>query len=296
MVSTVWRQKNHYAIAQVDVYSGLAFTWAEAVCWALRLIGKPYILTLHGGNLPVFAQSYPRRIRRLLSSANVVTTPSPYLLEALRLYRKDIRLLPNPLDLSHYIFGLREHPSPRLIWLRAFHKIYNPTLAIRSLSVLVRDFPDVHLTMIGPDKGDGSLKLVHHLARKLGIAERLFLPGKVSKAAVPHWLNQGDIFLNTTNVDSNPVSVLEAMACGLCVVTTNVGGLPHMVEHEDEALLVQPNDPEAMAGAVKRLLAESGLAKRLSYQGRQKAEQQDWSFILPQWESLLTSVAEWHRP
>ena len=67
---------------------------------------------------------------------------------------------------------------------------------------------------------------------------------------VPSELNEFDIFLNTTFVDNTPVSVLEAMACGLCVVSTDVGGLSFLLEHEGDALLVPPDNPKAMAAAV----------------------------------------------
>jgi glycosyltransferase involved in cell wall biosynthesis len=290
MMTTTWYHRKQYKIAQVDVYSGLAFTWAEVVCWTLRLAGKPYILTLHGGNLPAFARQWPGRVYRLLHSASVVTTPSRYIVEAMHCYREDMRLLPNAIDLSQYVFRLREHPLPKLVWLRAFHKIYNPTLAARSLKILASDFPDVHLTMVGPDKGDGSLELVRQSAEELGVGERLSLPGGVSKTEVPYVLNQGDVFLNTTNVDTNPVSVLEAMACGLCVVSTKVGGIPYMLEHEEDALLVLPNHPEDMAAAVRRVLTEPGLARRLSYNARKKAEQFDWSVIFPKWDNLFKQV------
>src|SRR4051812_7377793 len=83
MVSTVWRQRRRYAVAHVDVFSGPAFFWAEAVCAALAVAGKPYILTMHGGSLPRFASRRPGRVRRLLRSAAAVTTPSRYLLETL---------------------------------------------------------------------------------------------------------------------------------------------------------------------------------------------------------------------
>jgi glycosyltransferase involved in cell wall biosynthesis len=103
-------------------------------------------------------------------------------------------------------------------------------------------------------------------------------------------MSRGDIFLNTTNVDNTPISVLEAMACGLCVVSTNVGGIPYLLEHEHDALLVPPDDPAAVATAVRRLLTEPDLAEQLSRNARQKAEKFDWSIILPQWEALLISV------
>ena len=76
MVRTAWRERRTYDVAQVDVFSGRAFLQAEAVCATLRLVNKPYVLTLHGGNLPVFARRWPRRVRNLLRSAAAVTVPS----------------------------------------------------------------------------------------------------------------------------------------------------------------------------------------------------------------------------
>ncbi|MDX1520798.1 MAG: glycosyltransferase family 4 protein [Anaerolineae bacterium] len=292
MLGTTWRHRNQYVVAQVDVYSGPAFLWAEAVCWMLRRINKPYVLTLHGGQLPNFARHWPKRVRHLLQSAAIVTTPSRYLAEQMQPYRSDLHLLPNPLDLSAYAHTVRTRPQPRLIWLRAFCEIYNPSLAPRVLAILSQDFPDSSLIMIGPDKGDGSLQFTQQVAEELGVTDRLELPGGVPKAKVPLWLNKGDIFINTTNIDNTPVSVLEAMACGLCVVSTDVGGLPYLLEQEQDTLLVPPDDPEAMAAAVRRLLTEQQLAERLSRQARQKTEQFDWSVLLSRWDTLLRAAAK----
>lgn len=293
MCFTAWRARHRYTVAQVDVFSGHAFLWAEAVTGMLRLLGKPYILTLHGGNLPRFAQRWPGRVRRLLRSAAVVTTPSRYLLEQMAPYRADVLLLPNALDLSHYVLRRFDRPvQPRLVWLRAFHSIYNPILAAQVMARLRQEWPDVHLTMVGPDKGDGTLQKFQRFVTDNGLDAHLTYAGGVPKAEVPAWLQRGDIFLNTTNVDNTPVSVIEAMACGLCVVSTNVGGIPYLLEHETDALLVPPNDPGAMADAVRRILTEPELAERLSRNARRKAEQFDWGTILPQWERLLTEVAQ----
>jgi len=292
MVAMAIIRRRNYEVSVIDIYSGRAFLWAEGVCQALRMIGRTYVLTLRGGNLPAFATRWPGRVRRLLRSAHTVTTPSRYLLEQMRPYRDNLSLLPNPLDLDGYRFRLRRRPQPQLTWLRAFHATYNPLLAARVVALLAQDFPDIHLTMIGPDKGDGSFQQTQQVAAELGITRRIAMPGGVFKAEVPDQLNKGDIFLNTTNVDNTPISVLEAMACGLCVVSTNAGGIPYLLEHERDALLVPQNDPEAMAAAVRRLLTEAGLAERISSNARRKVEQFDWSIILPQWERLLIDVAQ----
>ncbi|OQW35957.1 MAG: glycosyl transferase family 1 [Nitrospira sp. SG-bin1] len=290
-LQTVWRCRNQYHVAHVDVYSGPAFLWAELVCWALRMVKKPYVLTLRGGNLPAFAQKTGERVPRLLRSSPIVTTPSAYLFEQMRPYHKELELLPNPLDLEKYSFKDRAHPVPKLVWLRAFHHIYNPSLAVRVVAQLAQDFPEVRLVMMGPDKGDGSFEQMKGLTSQLGVNDRLMCTGTVTKDEIPKLLNQGDIFLNTPRVDNTPVSVLEAMACGLCIVSTNVGGIPYLLKDESDALLVPTDDAAAMAQAVRRFLTEDGLADRLSKNARIKVEQFDWPSILPKWEKILMEVA-----
>ena len=285
MLWTAWRARRRYRVAQVEVYSGPAFFWAEAVCRVLRGAGKPFVLSLHGGNLPAFATRHEGRVRALLEPAAAVTTPSRFLLEAMRPYRSDLRLIPNPLELSTYPFRARERAEPRLVWLRAFHRIYNPALAPQVVARLDGEFPQVRLTMFGPDRRDGSREETERLGGPVELA------GAVPKSRVAASLHQGDIFLNTSNVDNAPVSVVEAMACGLCVVSTDVGGMPYLVENGEQALLVPPNDAAAMAGAVRRVLTEPGLAEKLSRAGRAWAEEFDWSRVLPEWQKLLGSLA-----
>lgn len=296
MISVTWRMRREYNVAQVDVYSNLSFIWAEIVCALLRFVGKPYVLTLHGGGLPVFARRWPKRVSRLLQSAEVVTAPSRFLIEEMSAYRQDLVLQPNPVDLSAYDFHLRDHPQPSLIWLRAFHEIYNPTLAPRVLALLAEEFPNARLTMIGPDRHDGSLAATKQLAAELGVQDRILFSGRVPKQKIAGWLNAGDIFLNTANVDNTPVSVLEALACGLCIVSTDSGGLSYLLKDGHDALLVPANDPQAMATAVRRCLRNRGLAEELSRHGRRKAQEFDWSVLRPRWHEILTVASAKGRP
>jgi glycosyltransferase involved in cell wall biosynthesis len=291
MLATALLGRARYDAAVVDLYSGRAFLIGEALSFVLKLLGRPFVLVLRGGSLPRFAERHPRRVRACLARAAAVAAPSPYLLEAMRPFCDELRLLPNPVNADAYEARVRRTAEPRLVWLRSFHEIYNPSLAPRVVALLAGEFPDIRLTMVGRDKGDGSLQRTHEVAAALGVADRITFVGGVHKRDVPAHLSRGDIFLNTTDVDNTPVSVLEALATGLCVVSTNVGGVPHLLEDGRDALLVAPRDAGAMAAAVRRLLTDAPLAERLSRAGLQKAAGFDWSHVFPQWERLLASVA-----
>ncbi len=173
--------------------------------------------------------------------------------------------------------------------MRAFDEIYNPEMAIRVLHLLLSEYPDARLCMVGPDK-DGSMEHCKELARELGVADRVRFTGLLPKA---EWLAlsaEYDIFINTTNVDNTPVSVIEAMALGLPVVSTNVGGLPYLLEDGRDALLVPAADPEAMVQAVASLLCDSQRAVDMTKRARKKVEFFDVNVVVEQWKKLLRHV------
>ncbi len=288
--AATWWKRAHYDLAHVDVFSGAAFRWAEGCTALLRGLGKPYVLTLHGGNLSTFAGEHPARVARLLASAAHVTAPSTYLLNLLCGAQPRASVIPNPIDTSQYAYTRRARPAARLLWLRAYHRIYNPDMAVAVVRQLSPDHPDIQLTMVGPDK-DGSLARMQAAVRTDNLASRVKLSGALPKSHVPRLFDTADVFLNTSSIDNAPVSVLEAMAAGLCVVSTNVGGIAHMLTHEHDALLVPTGDGCAMAAAVQRILHEPGLAARLSRNARATAERHAWEHVLPLWEALFAHVA-----
>jgi len=284
---TAWHDRRLYQIALVEVYSYLAFLWAFILCHFLKLLKKPYILVLHGGRLPEFVQKHEKLFRNLLRSAKAVVTPSTYLQQLFLKIRADIKVIPDGIDIKRYPFTPKAKTQPRLSWLRAFHKIYNPQLAIEVLRIVTLNYPQAELLMMGPDKKDGTFDEVNSTAAAYSLSKQVRFTGAIPKEDVGQYLSKSDIFLNTTNYESFGVAVLEAAACGLCIVTTNAGELPYLWEDGVDALIVPVNDPRAMAAAVKRILTEPGLAEKLGANARKKAEKYNWSAVLPQWESLF---------
>jgi glycosyltransferase involved in cell wall biosynthesis len=292
MLQVVRTARHQYDVAQVDLFSGRAFVWAEAVAAALRACGKPFVLSLHGGLLPQFAARWPRRVARLLRAAAAVTAPSPYLASALRAHRPDLVLLPNGLRTDRYTFRERTAPQPRLLWLRAFHHVYNPSLAIRTVAMLRGEYPAIQLQMLGPDHGDGTLAAIRAEVRAARLEHCVELIGRVPKDQVPRYLDAADILLNTPRADNAPISLLEAFSAGLPVVSTDVGGIPFLVEDGHNALLVPSDQPEQMAAAVRRIVSRTGLCAALSRAARATALSYDWRQVLPRWTVLLERIAE----
>lgn len=290
MLATAWTRRAEYDAAVIDVFSGRAFYFAESVASLLYALRKPFALALHGGRLPEFAARHPHRVRRLLTRAPAVIAPSPFLQESLRAYRADIRLIPNPVTIDDAHFRARGCLRPNLVWLRAYHQTYNLPLALAAVDELRKACPAVRLSVIGPDKGDGTYAAAVDEVARRGLQAHVRLLGPIPKHDIPARLDEFDIFLNTTNVDNTPVSVLEAMAAGLCVVSTNVGGIPFLLEHETDALLIPPGDVPALVQSVLRLLDDEALAARLSANAHAKATLSGWGCVLPAYEQLLTGL------
>ena len=269
----------------IDTYSTQNF-WYAVICGKLcSILSIPYIFILHGGNLPERFDSASTKILNLFKGARANVVPSDYLRDRLSKFQfENIVFIPNSIDLKLYKFKERDTLKPRLLWVRAFDKVYNPMMAIEVLEILSVKYPNAEVCMVGPDK-DGSLNEVKEVAREKDL--NCQFKGKLSKDEWIKLSEEYDIFINTTLIDNTPVSVIEAMALGLPIVSTNVGGIPYLISNEENGLLVEPRDSEAMAKDIIRLIENPELAESLSNQGRLKAEKFNWPEVKQLWLQLL---------
>lgn len=289
MVTTVARRRGKVDVVIVHLYSGRAFAVEDVVS---RIAGaRPLVGFLSGGGFPTFGERRPDWVRRVLDRFDRLVAPSAYLARwAEGACSTPVSVIPNPLDVDAYDHRSREDPRPRLLWLRAYHPIYGPAVAVRAAALLAEHHPDLRLTMVGADKGDRAR--IQELAEALGVEDQVRVGGFAGPQQKAALFADHDIFVNTSRVDNRPVSVVEAAACGLCIVSTDVGGIPDLVAAGRSALLVPPDDPEALARAVERLLTEEGLGARLSAGARVVAEEGRPDLVVAQWRSLLSDLAE----
>ncbi len=287
-VVTLVRTRREIDILILDVYGGRSFVIEDVASWLGRRFGGRLVLLLHGGALPGFLEAFPRWSRRVLRRADAIVAPSEYLSREVRARGFRCRVIPNLVDVTRYPYRHRHNLGPRLFWMRTFHDIYNPGLAVRVLARLRADHPGATLVMAGQDKGMETE--VRRLARALGVEDAVRFPGFLDMAGKVREGSAADIFVNTSRIDNMPVAILEAGALGLPVVSTAVGGIADLLRDGENGLLVPDDDEERMLAAVRRLLAEPALAARLSANGRALAEGSGWKRVRPLWESLFLEL------
>lgn len=275
------------SIVLIDTYSTLNFYYALIVSQLARLFYISYIPILHGGNLPKRLQEHPRLSRLIFSNATINIAPSKYLKEVFLSYNFKTEFIANGIDLQYYSFKKRKQLAPKLLWVRAFDQIYNPFMAIAVLEALKKTYPKAQLCMVGPDK-DGSLQQAKALARLKKLTNNIEFTGYLTKE---EWLQKAknfDIFINTTTIDNTPVSVIEAMALGLPVVSTNVGGIPYLIAHEETGLLVESKNVEQMVAKILYLLNHESVGQQLTINARAMISKFDLETVKQSWKKILS--------
>ncbi|MGJ5640623.1 glycosyltransferase family 4 protein [Formosa sp. S-31] len=285
MVGACFRFKTWADVVLIDTYSTQNFYYALAVSQCCCLLGLPYIPILHGGNLPQRLQEHPKLSERIFKNAKTLVSPSLYLQVAFEnAGYSNVVYIPNSLNLEQYPFKTRTYDNIGLLWVRSFSNIYNPKLAVDILKGLQEKGYPTELCMVGPDT-DGSLAEVKVYANRLGV--QIKFTGKLSKAEWISLSKEYNLFINTTNFDNMPVSVIEAMVLGLPVVSTNVGGMPYLIEDGVDGVLVPPNNAQAFVSEIIRLVHHPQQTNTLAIQARKKVEGFDWELVKLKWIEVL---------
>jgi glycosyltransferase involved in cell wall biosynthesis len=284
MLWSVFRyRKADYVL--IDTYSTANFWYAFAVSQLCRLLEIKYIPILHGGNLSFRLKNNSKICEMIFKHSFQNVAPSLFLINEFKAegYNNIIHI-PNAIELEKYPFWERKKAAPNLLWVRSFAKIYNPIMAVEVFACLKLKYPYASLCMVGPEK-DGSLLETKQKAKELHV-EVLFT-GKLPKQDWIDLSKDYSVFINTTHFDNMPVSVIEAMSLGLAVVSTNVGGIPFLLENEKDSLLVSDEDINGMVDAIARLIEDSQLFNEITANSRKKVKQFEWQEVKLKWLTIL---------
>ncbi|WP_083941153.1 glycosyltransferase family 4 protein [Pseudoduganella violaceinigra] len=280
-LGALWRAAGRVQVFHVMANSGWSWhLFAAPAIWIAHLRGTPVVVNYRGGEAANFLKQAAAWMRPSLRRCAALAVPSGFLAHVFGQHGIDAVIVPNIVNLERFAATAapRALGGLRLLVARNLEDIYDNASALRAFALVRAAHPAARLTVAG----SGPLRsALEQLARELGVADAVHFTGRVETADMPALYRNADIMLNPSLVDNMPNSVLEALASGALVVSTDVGGVPYVVEHGRTALLVPPADPAAMAQAVLRLADEPGLAEALRSAGRASVAQYAWASVKP---------------
>ncbi|MEP7155926.1 MAG: glycosyltransferase family 4 protein [Betaproteobacteria bacterium] len=257
------------ACAQSDIvhvfsnsYLSFFLFTAPAVLWA-KWFDKPIVLHYHGGAAAAFLSRWGYLARPFIRSARTVIVPSSFLRETFTQNGVKTVEIPNVLA-ANLPYRKRTVLQPRLVMTRHLEPVYNIACGINAFRLVLDRHPGATIVIAG---GGSERQSLERLAEKLGLGKQVTFTGPITNLEVLSLYDQSDIFVNSSNVDNQPVSILEAFACGLAVVSTAAGGIPHLVRDGEDALLARVNDPADLARQILRLLEEPALGATITENG-----------------------------
>ncbi|HAT32729.1 MAG TPA: capsular biosynthesis protein [Janthinobacterium sp.] len=278
----LWRVSNTVDLFHVMANSGWSWhLYAAPAIWIARMKGKALVVNYRGGGADAFFARRAGLVGFSLRRADAVLVPSAYLAGVFEKYGFPAQVVPNIIDLSRFAPrppGPARSGGPRLLVARNLEAIYDNTSALRAFAIVRQSCPDASLVLAGDGAELGALQ---ELARELGLAGFVRFAGRIENADMAALYHASDIVLNPSLADNMPISVLEALACGVPVVSTNVGGVPALLRHDATALLVEPGDVDGMARALLALIGEPHRAARLAAAGLEHVAQFSWPRVAP---------------
>lgn len=240
--------------------------WRKSVfCVLARMARVPYLFHLHSGEFPVFYHRECGRLAKawvkwtLRGAARVVVLTDRWRSALLEIEPKlKLEVLGNPVAMPEHLPPLRDRVG-EVLFLGRLREKKGVFDLVRAMPAVLSAHPGMRFVLAG----DGELEMVRALARDLMVEHALLMPGWIDGEDKDIAIGRADIFVLPSYFEGLPVGILEAMAAGVPIVATAVGGIPDILQDEKDALLVQPSQVNALADAIIRLAGDKALRNKL---------------------------------
>ncbi|MEJ5299872.1 MAG: glycosyltransferase family 4 protein [Thermodesulforhabdaceae bacterium] len=260
------------------IHAHFAHTPTSVALYASELTGISFSFTAHAKDIYT---SHPAKLMRKIARARFIITCTEYnrqyLLSLAEGLSTPIYTIYHGIDLSRFEFGPDHLPSPpfrilsvgRLVKKKGYDDLLK---ALRILKTQQIPFEFFHV-------GDGDLReQIHKMAGDLGLLDNVHFLGTLTHEDLIPLYRRSHLFVLASKIapdgdrDGLPNVILEAMAIGIPVVATNVSAIPEAVHHEKTGILVSPENPYALAQAIKRVLFSPGDARSMVFEARRFVE------------------------
>jgi glycosyltransferase involved in cell wall biosynthesis len=285
----LWRACGRADLVHVMANSGWSWhLFAAPAIWVAACRGRPVVVNYRGGEAEPFLQKSWRWVQPSLRRCAALVVPSGFLEAVFARRAWPAQVVPNIVDTRRF------HPATarsaagfHVLVARNLEPIYDNATALRALARLRQTQPDAHMTLAGSGPEGDRLRA---LAHELGVGSAVHFAGRLDREAMAELYRQADVLLNTSLVDNMPNSLLEALASGVPVVSTDVGGVPYVVRDGHTAHLVPPGHAEAMAAALAHLAQDGAERERLRANGLTEVARYTWSAVAPQWAGVYAAA------
>lgn len=278
-----------YDVIHIFAASYLSFVISPTPALLIaKLYGKKTVLNYHSGHAEGHLKRWKRTAIPTIRLADVTVVQSDYLVDVFARFGLDAHAIFNHIETEHFRFRERRPLRPLFLSNRNLEPIYNVGCVLRAFARVQQRFSDARLTVAG----DGSQRAeLERLAKDLNLRNVEFT-GLIAPEKMAELYDTADIFLNGSEVDNMPLSLLEAFAAGLPVVTTDAGGIPYIVADEETGFVIQKGDHEAMAERAIRLLMDNELAVKIANRAREQCSRYSWAAVRSKWLSVYHELAD----
>jgi glycosyltransferase involved in cell wall biosynthesis len=286
----LWRGAGRNDVLHLMANSGWSWhLFALPAIVVARLRGTPVVVNYRGGEAAEFLARSGGVVGWAIRRCQRLVVPSGFLCEVFARHGLVAEIVPNIIDTRRF------HPAAaraqggtwQVLVARNLEPIYDNATALRAFAAVHRQYPQARLVIAGTGPEAAALQT---LADELDLAGAVEFAGRLERDEMAARLRQSQVALNPSRVDNMPNSVLEALASGVPVVSTAVGGVPHIVQDGVTALLVPAHDATAMATALQRLLNDPALAARLADNGLREVQRYTWECVAPLWAAVYASA------
>lgn len=269
----VWRVDVIHVLAGSDWDFFLPIVPSLALGKALR---RRVVASFLGSDATAFMSRHEGLMWSLLRRCDGIGVATRFTGEVFERYGLRTTVVPRILELERFPFQSRREWPPLILWARPLHPNANPAMAFRALAILRKTVPDARLLMVGQGP---LLRQVKALAVELGITPAVSLRPSLPFHRMRQAVQTASVLWCTSSVDDLPLIVLETAATGTVIVSTDVGGVSELLHNGVDALLVAPNDHEALAAATNQVLSRPALAAGLAGNARLAVERYSWDSI-----------------
>lgn len=280
-VGSLFRDVRRHDVLHVFSASYFSFLLAPLPAMLVgRMFGRRVLLNYHSGAAEDHLTRWRRSAVPAMRLADEIIVPTPYLVRVFARFGLAARAVPNFVELERLPHRIRRPLRPLFLVNRNFEAPYNVAGAIRAFHMVQGEFADAQLTVagFGPERAN-----LERLVRELGVRNVTFA-GRVEPGAMSALYDAADVYLNASRVDAMPLSILDAFAAGLPVVTSDAGGIPDLVRDGVTGIVVPRDDDAALARGAIALLRDAESAYRMAARARAECEERYvWSAVAGQW-------------